>query len=80
MLKEAVRKVTEIILESKFKCSMNNEKFKSPVESEVIQTRTSESGEEKGLLQDPNKEYRLLMLKRPNSPPKKIRKKKKIYN
>ena len=67
MLKEAVRKVTEIILESKFKCSMNNEKFKSPVESEVIQTRTSESGEEKGLLQDPNKEYRLLMLKRPNS-------------
>lgn len=42
---------------------MNNEKFKSPVENEVIQTRTSESGEEKGLLQ----EYRLLMLKRPNS-------------
>ena len=67
MLKESVRKVTEIAFESNFKCPVNNEKFKSPVESEVKQTRTSESGAEKGLFQEPSKEHRLLMLRRPSS-------------
>lgn len=59
--------MTEIAFESNFKCPVNNGKFNSSVESEVKQTRTSESGEEKGLLQEPSKEHRLLMLKRPSS-------------
>ena len=44
---------------------MNNEKFKSPVENEVIQTRTSESGEEKGLLQESSQEFMLKKMQTP---------------